>query len=122
MGTVIVSGADVIAPTMLLEQSSDRAAQTIVHPIIGASTPDVTLRAAAARSGRLLLGWQGEGSEGDSRAAERLLGEARVFSVVSDERETLALSFVVVGNITRALEDQSRDAWTVAVDYQEVAA
>ena len=122
MGTIITAGTAVIAPTIALSIESGRAAQNIVHPIIAREEPDVTLRPASTRSGRLSLGFEGATSEADSAAAEQLLSRPLVFSIVSDERTTLALSFIVQGRITRELEDQSRDAWVVSADYQEVSA
>ncbi|MCR2785439.1 MULTISPECIES: hypothetical protein [unclassified Microbacterium] len=120
MATVLTTGASVIAPTIVLNISSSREAQNLVHPIIGRAQPDITLRTAGVRTGQLELGFEGLTSEADSATAESLLAGAAVWTIVSDERSTLEFSFVVTGSVTRDLDSDSRDAWVVKIDYQEV--
>ncbi len=121
MADVITSGATVITPTLILGYESTRAPGTIVHDIIGRANPDVTLRPAGTRTGRMELGFIGEA---DSYAAETALSTAAVFTLTSTDRPTVALSFIVKegGTITRTLDDETRNAWTVAFDWREVTA
>ncbi|KAA9105004.1 hypothetical protein [Microbacterium rhizomatis] len=121
MTDIITVGASTIAPTVVLGYSSERAAQNIVHPILGAESPDVTLRPALLRSGTLSLGFSDTGSEGSSRAAETLLAAVGVGSLASTDRATVAMPFVVVGTVRRELEDATRNAWIVTFGYQETA-
>lgn len=121
MGTIITSGAATIAPTIALRLDTTRAAGNIVHDTMG-EYPIVTLRAGGSRQGTIELGFQGVNAERDSRAAEQLLGEGRAFTIVTDERATLAFSFVVTGTVERLLEDESRDAWLVTFGFREVSA
>lgn len=119
MVDTITSGASTITPTIILDYSSDREAQSIVHPILGSSNPDITLRPASLRTGRLALGFQGSSSETDSKTAVDLLSTAATFNLVSPDRSTIPMLFVVQGRVSRDLEDVSRDAWLVTFDYQE---
>jgi len=121
MGTIITSGAASIVPTIALSIETRRAAGNIVHDTLGPSTV-VTVRAAGSRQGSIQLGFQGATAERDSWAAEQLLSEGRAFTIVTDDRATLAFSFVVTGEVSRELEDETRDAWVVTAGYQEVSA
>lgn len=120
MATIISSGENVITPTIVLGFESRSVAQTIVHDIIGRPHPDVTLRPASSRSGTITLGFHGPTSETDSATAETLLRTPAVFTAISDERNSLSLSFVVQDDVVRELEDESRDAWVVRCGYREV--
>jgi hypothetical protein len=122
MSTVITSGSETIEPTIIDGYSSGRESRNIVHPILGRSEPDVTLRPANLRTGTLTLGFEGPTSEIDSLEAETLHATGGVFAVVSTDRGTVEMSYVVNGQISRTLEDETRDAWLVTVDYQEVTA
>lgn len=122
MATIFTTGTNTITPTIVLKFESSRETQSNVHPIIGRSNPDVTLRPGALRTGSFELGFAGPTSESDSLNAENLLSGASVFTVLSDERTTAQLSFVVTGSVQRVLEDESRDAWIVTFSWQEVGA
>lgn len=121
MTTYLLTGDAVIAPTIVTALSTGRPVATIVHPILGRDAPDVTVRPAGLRTGSLELGFSGEDAETASADAERLLA-AGVATIVTDERATLAFSFVAQGTVTRDLEPVTRDAWLVRLDFQEVAA
>lgn len=120
--TIITHGADTITPTQVLGYQSEREGRNIVHPILGRPSPDVTLRPAGLRTGTLSMGFAGPTAEGDSRFAENLHSNGGVFTLMSAERLTVPMSYVVAGRIGRELEDESRDAWIVNVDFQEVYA
>lgn len=122
MSDIITSGASVIEPTLILGYSSTRAARTIIHDIIGRAAPDVTLRPAGLRSGRMELAFLTDDSESASAAAEAVLATAATFSLVSSDRASVSLQFVVPAgtNITRTLDDETRDGWVVAFGWQEV--
>lgn len=120
MSTLITHGADTITPTQVLGYDTEREAGNIVHPILGRSNPDVTLRPARLRTGTLTLGFHGRTSEADSLTAEALHATGGVFAVVSTDRATVEMSYVVDGMIRRELDDESRDAWVLSVGFQEV--
>lgn len=125
MPDLIVTGSTVIRPTLILGYQSTRAAGNVVHPIINRPSPDVTLRPASLRTGTLELLFAGDDSaavETASAEAETLHATAAVFTLISDDRPSIAMSYVVSGNgqISRALDPSTRDAWTVTVPFQEV--
>lgn len=121
MNATITGGASVITPTLVTELSEANTGRNIVHRIIGRTDPDVTLRAASLRTGTLELAFL---SEADSHTARNVLATGGLFTLNSPDRPTLAMKFVVAdnGRISRAIEDTTRNAWTIAVDYAEVSA
>lgn len=120
----ITGGASVITPTTVLEFTSSREGRTNIHDVLNRANPDVTLRLAGSRKGHIKLAFLGADSEQKSAAAEAILSERALFTYVTDpERPSLSLSFVIPdgGQITRALDDDTRDDWTVEFDYREVS-
>lgn len=120
MTNLITRGVDTIEPTIIEGYRSERESRNIVHPILGRAEPDVTLRPSSLRGGSLTLGFESATSEDDSKAAEDILGDSGVFALTSSDRSTVDMSFVVVGTPARELEDETRDAWLVVFEYQEV--
>ena len=121
MPTTITSGASTITPTAVLGYQAVRESRTIVHPVLGSANPDVSLRPATLRSGELSLGFQGSASEANSKTAADLLSTAATFNLVSSERTSIPMPFVVQGQVRRELESESRDAWLVTFSFQETA-
>jgi hypothetical protein len=121
MSTLITTGAETITPTQILGYADASEGGNIIHPILGRAEPDVTLRPGGLRSGTLTLGFQGATSESDSAVARALLNSGVVFNIVSTDRGTIEMAFVRSGQVGRELEDNTRDAWTVTVDFHEVA-
>lgn len=123
MTDTITIGATIITPTVVLGFESARPGGTLTHPILGRSNPDVTLRPAGMRAGTLQLGFAGASSEADSLAAETAHASGVVAVFASTDRATVGMSYVVPasGRITRTLEDTTRNAWVVSVDFEEVA-
>ncbi len=117
----IMGGAAPIYPDMILGYESSREGGSLVHPILGTSNPDVSLRPAQLRTGMLSLAFLAASAEADSKAAEDQLSTVSVFTLLEDQRTTIGMRFVVSGPIRRALDPESRSAWTVEVDYTEVA-
>ena len=120
----ITGGATVIAPSVVLEFSSSRTTKTNVHDVINRANPAATLRVAGSRVGRIKLGFFGPTAEEDSSAAETSLAGASLFTYVTDpDRPTLGLTFVLPegGQISRALDEVTRAAWTVEFDFREVS-
>lgn len=126
MADLIVTGSTVIAPTLILGYESSRPGGAIVHPIIGRPDPDVTLRPAGRRTGTLELLFAGEelaANEAAAAAAEAAHATPAVFTLTSTDRPSLAMSYVVpaTGRIARQLDAATRNAWTVRIDFHEVA-
>lgn len=122
MAVTITAGPVALTPDLINGYDTTRTGRTIVHDIIGAYTADVTLRFASLRTGTLHLVYTSANAENDSDNALAALATAVVFTLTVDDVPTAAMSFVVPagGRITRTLDDTTRAAWTVDLDYQEV--
>lgn len=114
---IIIRGEIVIEPVLVDGYESTRTTGSLVHPILGLPTPEVTLRPAQLRTGTLRLVFPGEFVSAD---AETQLSVGGVFTLKSSDRVTVIMDFVPFGKITRALDDETRDVWIVSVDFQEV--
>ena len=121
MTAQITGGASAITPDLVLGYDSVRKAGALAHPILGSSSPDVTLRPAQMRSGELALAFLMETAEPDSRAAEVNLATAAVFTLIEPDRATVGMRFIVTGPIRRTLDPETRAAWMVSFDYTEIA-
>lgn len=116
--TTITNGTDVISPDLVLGYKSSRTARTVIHDILDRSDPDVSLRAAASRSGTLELLFADETA---ATNAETLHTGISVWSILDPDRASVAMSYVVAdGDIERELDDETRNAWVVRVPYREV--
>lgn len=114
----ITHSTGTITPDIIDGYRGSREARTLTHTVLGKQSPDITLRRAGLRSGRLSLVF---GVEDDARAAEEVLALPQVLTLVPDDRPTLGMTFVVAGGtIDTTLDDQTRDAWIVDVPFQEV--
>lgn len=121
MTALITGGATSITPDVVLGYESAREAASIAHPILGSSSPDVTLRPAQMRAGTLTLGFIQATAEADSSAAEENLSAAAAFTLTESTRPTAGMRFIVTGPIRRALSSETRATWTVTFDYTEIA-
>ncbi|AOX46704.1 hypothetical protein [Microbacterium sp. BH-3-3-3] len=122
MATLITVGDATIAPQQVMSITSEQASGTIIHPILGRAYPDVTIRPAGLRTGTIEMGFYGPNSEAESATARALIAAGGIFTIASEERATLSMTCVASGRISLTLEDVTRDAWVLAVDYQEVQA
>jgi hypothetical protein len=115
--TTLSDGTTTVTPILVDGYTSTRESGNVVHTIISSVSPEVTLRAARLRTGtlRLLFATQ----------AEALVGEALhalpVVLVLADpDVSGINMSYVAHGNIEVSLDDATRTAWIVSVDFQEV--
>jgi len=118
MSTYITAGAVTITPRLVLGYESTREAGNVLHPILGRAAPAVTYRPAQLRTGRMELLFVDEAT---AVAAEDALAVAESCTLASDVRASIIMTFVLSGTLTRTLDDATRDAWTVAFDWTEVA-
>lgn len=117
MANTITDGTTVITPELILGWDASQSSRNIVHEIIGKASPDVTLKAAGLRTGTLELLFI---SAADALTARTMLAQALPFLIESDEAFLDNFRFVVAGTISSALEDTTRNLWTISVDFQEV--
>ena len=123
MSAQITGGPTTIAPDAVEGYESNREGGTLVHPILGGA-PDVTLRQAQLRAGKLVLKFVSATGEADSKTAEDSLSSAAVFTFSETSAATIGMRFVVPdsGGVRRALSAQTGRVWAVTVDFQEVPA
>jgi hypothetical protein len=116
--TNIISSGDIdLVPLVINGYESSRQSGNLVHPIMGRANPDITFRPAMLRTGTLRLVFLDETA---SKQAEDEHAIARVWQVITPDRLTVEMSYVTNGSIVRTLDDATRDAWIVSIDYQEV--
>lgn len=106
----------IIEPTAVDGYSSSRRSNNVVHIIPGSPNPDVTLRPASLRTGTLRMVFADEDA---AKAAEDAHSSGAAFTLTADERPTLAMHYVVSGDVTRELGTAGQ--WVVQVGYQEIA-
>jgi hypothetical protein len=115
--TTITDGTTTITPDLVLGWDSTRDARTQVHPVLGRSDPEVTLRPSAVRTGRLQL-WFVE--QADAVAAELAHAGTSVWSLNAGPDAPGLPAYVVSGAVTLHADGSSLDRWLVEVEYQEV--
>jgi hypothetical protein len=118
MTTTITRTSDsaTTSPTLVLGYDTTRTGRNVIHNLIGGGIA-VTLVPPAPRSGTLQLFYP---AEADAWAALALHETADSFTLVNDERPGIGMTYVLDGGITLTLDPETRDLWTLAVDYQEV--
>ncbi len=110
---VTITPSHVVAP--LIRQDD---AQTIVHRVLGAEAPDITLRPAMLSSGTLSLYFM---TAADAEAARLFHRPAATFAIISESDEpSLPAAYVPQGGIRQAQQDVLREQWVLDVPYQEI--
>lgn len=111
---------DEILPELVMSTQSGRDLRTVIVNVPGSSTPYVSLEASGLRTGTLELFF---GQDEDAAyQAEAIIAAGGVFFLDYPERESWEMRFIPVGRLERALDQETRDHWTVSFDYQELAA
>lgn len=118
MAHTLTSGATVITGFLIDEYESSREIANVLHQIIGRPSPDVTLRDAKLRTGRLALSFPDETA---SFSAEEALSGGRVWSLQSDVA-TATMTFVLDPRDTLARRVETTGRWVVSFGWQEVSA
>lgn len=119
MATTISNGTTTLTPTIVDGWESVQATRNVIHDILGNTSPDVTLRPARMRTGTLKTVWE---TKAQAEAARQLHLTATVFTLTSDVITYITMQYVVAGAVTTTLFDDTRNAWTVDIEYQEVIA
>lgn len=118
MATTITSGTTTITPTLVLGWEANQDSRNIIHTIIGRSSPDVTLKPAALRSGTLEMLFETATAANNARL---LHADAAVFTLTSSEQPLANMTYVVGNDISSVLEDTTRSLWQLNVSFQEIA-
>lgn len=116
--TTITHSSGVVTPTIADGYSSVRTPGTIMHPILGRESDDVTLRPAALRKGTLTLVFA---VEADAHAAVLVLTTPQMLQL-DDPDVSISMSFVIAdGDITVSLDDVTQTVWIVEAPFREVS-
>lgn len=120
MTTTITRSTDStsITPAFVLGpfQAFDEAG-SLVHPILGRSADDVTLRPAKLGTGNLELYFL---TADDAETARLFHRPAATFTVISDDGAFLPALYVPQRQIGRAQRSDLMDNWVLTVPYQEI--
>ena len=117
MASSIIAGQRVSTPLLVTGYSSTRKANNVFNDVLGGGL-DTTLGKAGLRTGTLVCLFA---NEVDAAACEGMHTGTDVLRFNDTDRPSIIMNYVPSGNITRALDDQSRTYWTVSIDFQEVA-
>tara|TARA_R100000365_G_C2744982_1_gene73722 strand:- start:1463 stop:1825 length:363 start_codon:yes stop_codon:yes gene_type:complete len=109
-------GGGSTSPTLVLGYQAARRGRNIIHDLIGDGIA-VTLIGSRLRSGTLALLYP---AKADAFAAEALLASKATFTLTDTDVAEVGMSFVTDGDVTVELDDATRDAWVVSVDFQQV--
>lgn len=115
--TEISDGVTTVVPMMVLGWNASNRSRSVVHAVIGRADPDVTLRAAATRSGDLSILCE---SEAQANEVVALHVAGLVLTLTEDVLTTVSMEYVVAGDIRAELNPDTRSRWVVTVPYQEV--
>ena len=115
--TTITHDATTITPLTVDGYDTVRASRNIIHAIIGRPDPDVTLQPANLRTGTLRLVFA---TATAAFAAANLHALAGRFVLADTDIPQANMTYVLAGSIESILDDETRTAWIVTVDYQEV--
>jgi len=118
MTATISDGATNFEPLMVVGWESTREAGNVIHDIINRPDDDVTYRPARYRSGTLTVLCA---TLEDAITLEALVSQPKKLTLTEDTRPALNMAFVVEGDITVTLEEETREEATVAIEFRQVA-
>lgn len=113
----ITAGTLTFSPQLITAWETSQDSRNVVHAIIGRADPDVTLKPASTRTGTLEMLFL---SASAANTARGILGAGAIFTISDSETWLDGFNFVMSGTISAALEDETRQLWSVTADYTEV--
>lgn len=118
MAITITDGVTIpaITPLAVLGYKATRTRQLSTFIAINGQ-PFTAQGAITLRSGTLTFLFE---TEMDAFACEILHASGRILTYTDDDHPNTGMTYIA-GSVSPALDDTSRTAWTVDVDYQEVA-
>lgn len=112
-----VASGDSVDLAQVLGFASTTNVPTVVHAIIGQAAPEFTLQPAGPRTGTLhFLAWD----EVYGAQVGNLLRRLGPFAITLADALMADLTFMVTGDITWTLDDQTRTRIVIDVDFTEV--
>lgn len=115
--STISNGTSTVTPVTVTGYAATRASRNVLHAIIGTPDPAVTLRPAGLRTGTLEALFD---TRADAQSAVTILASDAALTFVDTDHPSISMTFVLDGDVTMALDDDTRALWLVSFDYQEV--
>lgn len=113
--THVQSTATVAVP-LITNYNYSRISQNIIHDTMESGTPQVTLRPAQTRSGRLEVLCSSRAMANDVEAIATTVGTIQLTSA----SDPLADMTFVVSGAVQLIEDSLNRVWNIFIDYREV--
>jgi hypothetical protein len=117
MATTITSDLATVTPELVTGYETRQSARNVIHEIVGRGDPDVTLRPARSRSGRLRCLFL---DAADADGARYDLAQADVWALADTDLPEIDMSFVLTGETAVRLDPDTLLRWVVEFDYREV--
>lgn len=116
--TTISDGTTAFTPVSVTGYATSHASRNVFHDILGRGDPDVSLGPASLRQGTLEMFFE---TETDANNARVILTQPAVFTYTDDDLTTTSMRFAISDTVAPALEDQTRELWTLSFGYRELA-
>ena len=117
MTTTVTIGVTNLMPLAVIGYTANRTSGNIIHPILNRPDPDVTFKAPAPRTGRIVYL---VGTDADAVQLEQLHQQIGIFYLTDTDHPVINMKYVLNGDISSQLDTESNMAWLVSVDFQEV--
>jgi hypothetical protein len=117
MTTTLTNGNDTIVPLIATGYDAGTDSRNVLHPVIGATAPSVSLAPDTMRASTLSLLFE---SRADAWAAHTLLAVPDVWNLTDPDVPEIGMTFVRSGSMRISLDPETRTLWLLDVGYQEV--
>lgn len=108
---------DTTSPLLVLGYEASRRSRNTTRDLLSGDIA-VVMNSPRPRSGTLELLYD---VEGDAFAAVNIHAQETTFTLETDDRVSVGMTYVLgEGDVTIALDDETRDAWVVSVPFQEI--
>ena len=116
--TSISDGTTTITPILVIDWDTERQAANVLHDVVGRVDDDVTYRPAGMRSGTLTCLCE---TLEHALQLEALAALPKKLTLTDPDHPSINMAFVASGRIRVALDDETREQATVAIDFKQVA-
>lgn len=116
MTDIITTSTGLIAPILITYYTVNRAIRNVVHPILGSSVPDISLRKTVLRSGEMTLLMQ---DHDRAIRAMTLLTTSPLLALTSDD-PTASMTFALAPGDLKLTPDEDYRRFLLVVPFQEV--
>lgn len=118
MSTTVSNGTDTWTALIIDGYEDARAGRNNLIPILGTNERAVFYRPGALRTGSVRVLFESFALASGLRDA---LAEGETFTLADTDEPDIAMTFVLAGDAALSIEDETRSAWWVEFDFEEVA-